>query len=384
MQTFFRSVSYVPILKWKSGERRALATMPKRQRGRMVPLFLMPPSGDFDHDAKRRLNPSEHVKFFATRLRNCGHPLVFVDAINVDDDVHRSGLTGHPLTELLEQARTAEAFACPATTMNRSPEYQEAVRKFAERDVNLPICIRVTPLDIGSTEFAANLLSLLEQFGCGPRRVVLVLDFSTLGMLKAEEVGPFAEVLEQRLYSLPHALGWLKIVTAFTSFPNPLNVKTDETKLFPRTDWMVFNRLIERVPDLIQSVAFGDYALDSSPFEVIKGRPVPSAQIRYTTSTDYLVVKGKQAKKPVGYKAIYPVAKLVAGREEFVGPSFSEGDAFINRLAQPEPMTGTGNASTWRWAATDHHFAHVLRDLRVLAGEVEEAPVEPVFQTQLF
>jgi hypothetical protein len=119
-------------------------------------------------------------------------------------------------------------------------------------------------------------------------------------------------------------------------------------------------------------VAYGDYGIDSAPFKKTSGRATPSAHLRYTTPSDYLIVKGQQAKKPVGFGAIYPVADSLVGRDEFMGAAFSDGDAFVSRLAARNPETTTGSASTWRWAATDHHINRVLSDLTLLAGQREE------------
>jgi len=389
MPSLLRSVSYVPILKWKTGERLALSTLRGPLRGLLTPLFLMPPSGDFDHEKGRCLTPLEHIKLFGSRLYKAwGRVPVFVDAIGIDDETHRQGLTVHPLTELLEQARTARALACPATRINRTPEYQEAVLRFVERHPHLPICVRVNPLDdMESASFAADLLTLLDRLGCGPDRVLLVLDFEEMGAPKAHEVDPLAEVVANRFYQAFELAPWLKVVVAITSFPTAPKMKPGEVKRFPRTDWLTYCRLIEREPDLLQTVAFGDYAIDSAPFGKVKARARPSAHLRYTTPGDYLIVKGQQVKKPVGYEAIYPVADTLAGRDEFMGPAFSDGDAFVSRLAARDADITTGNASTWRWAGTDHHFAQVLGDLRVLAGherEDEEAASEISVQVALF
>lgn len=240
---------------------------------------------------------------------------------------------------------------------------------------------------MGKDSFADRLLELLNYLRCGPDRVVLMVDFAKEGGLKAHEVEPFvAEVLEERLYNLPSLFRWLKVVATFTSFPTVLQMKPGETKLFPRTDWMTYRRLIEREPDLLRTIAFGDYAIDSAPFEKLIGPVIPSAHLRYTTPDSYLIVKGHQAKKPVGYAEIYPVADTLAGRDEFMGASFSDGDGFVSRLALRGSETTPGNAWKWRWAGTDHHFACVLGDLRVVAGrepESERAPSDVGFQASL-
>ena len=377
MLNLLRSASYLPILKWKAGERHALSTLRGPLRSRLVPLFLMPPSGDFDHEKQRRLTPLEHIRLFGKRLHDAwGRSPMFVDAIGIDDDAHREGLTVHPLTELLGRAHAARALACPVTALDRSPEYQEAVRRFVAHQSDLPICVRVTPLNMESGTFAADLLALLAGLGLGPDRVMLVLDFASMGSLKAHEIEPFAEVLEEIIYNLPSLFEWLKVVVAFTSFPTELKIKPNEVKLFPRTDWLTYNRLIEREPELLDKVAFGDYAVDSAPFSKSSTHAIPSAQLRYTTPGHYLVVKGLQAKKPIGYGAIYPVAGTLVARGEYQGAAFSDGDAFINRLAVRDAGTTTGNASTWRWAGTDHHFAQVGGELSVLTGRGQNERID--------
>ena len=185
MLTFLRSVSYVPVIKWKAGERLALSTLRGPLRNQLVPLFLIPPAGDYDHEKERRLTPSEHIRLFGKRLYDAwGRSLVFVDAMGVDDEVHREGLTVHPLTALLGRAHAARALACPATTLDRSPEYQEAVRRFIVHYPDLPICVRVTPLSMDSSNFATDLLTLLRDLGQAQNRVMLVLDFASMGALK--------------------------------------------------------------------------------------------------------------------------------------------------------------------------------------------------------
>lgn len=385
MVALLNSLSYLAIVKWKAGERRALASLWASRRNDLTPLFEIPPSGDFDHEKQRPLTPLEHIRLFGKRLHEAwGRSLSFIDAMAVDDDTHKAGLLVHPLTELLERAQAARAIACPATSLKHSPDYQDAVRRFATHYTNLPIAIRVNPLDdMESETFAEDFANLLEYLGCTANRVVLVLDFASLGALKPREVESFVETVTERIYYAIELGPWLKVVTAFTSFPTLLKMKPNQVATFSRTDWEAYKLLMEREPALRQKIAYGDYGIDSSPFSKPSGPVAPSAQLRLSGKEDYLVVKGVQAKKPIGYAAIRPVAEIVVGRDEFVGPAFCEGDAFINRVRNEN--TATGNASTWRWACTDHHFARVLADLATLAGRkpVLAAAPEPL-QEELF
>jgi hypothetical protein len=130
--------------------------------------------------------------------------------------------------------------------IGRSREYQEAVRQFSARHPELPICIRATAVQIESDSFATDILALLDELNCSPERVVLVLDFASMGGLKPHEVEAFTEVSTERVYFALGLAPWLKIVAAFTSFPPVIKMKPGEVKLFPRTDWAAYRCLVER------------------------------------------------------------------------------------------------------------------------------------------
>src|SRR5262245_22642613 len=117
MLGLFDHTCHLSILKWKQGESTAVGTA-NGDRSRLIPLFEMPPAGNFDHERRRFLSPTEHIRLFGPRLRErWGQRPAFVDALMVDDEMHRKGLARHPLTELLERARLAKALAFPVTSL---------------------------------------------------------------------------------------------------------------------------------------------------------------------------------------------------------------------------------------------------------------------------
>lgn len=180
MIAMFPHTSFLAILKWKLGECSALSTA-RNVHGRLVVLFEMPAAGDFDHELQRPLTPTEHIRFFGRRLnKHWGQQPAFIDAKCIDDDLHKEGLTRHPLTELLEKARLARALAVPATSRHHSDSYQSAVRRFIQTSAALPICIRVASRDLDDSGFASDLISLLHALNCEPTKTLLVLDFKGL------------------------------------------------------------------------------------------------------------------------------------------------------------------------------------------------------------
>jgi hypothetical protein len=375
-----RHSDYLAVLKWKQGERNALLTY-RPGPSRLHVLFDIPPAGDFDHEAKRRLTPTEHIKMFGKRLRDAwGNRVAFIDAGMVDDELHKKGLSRHPLTVLIERARMAGAVACPCVSLSHSTEYRLAARRFVEWNPDLPICIRVEAEHLDTRDFQKNLLALLRVLKSDASRCFLVLDFKSLNTPTEDAVDEFVETLVDLIAELPAIHTWLGFAIVMSSFPIANKLKPGQVGEYPRNDLMAYRKLISNPRELLRTPMFGDYALDTSPMQKPERR-TPSAHFRYSTSKGYAIAKGTTVKKPHGYDAIYPVADLLASQSFFMGQNFSAGDRFIVGL-QRRPAA-KGNASTWRWASTDHHLTGNLKVISLLYGLEDAQPtraLEPAFR----
>jgi T4 beta protein len=375
----FRHTDFLAVLKWKQGERTALATF-RAGPGRLHVLFDMPPAGDFDHEKQRPLTPTEHIKMFGRRLQDAwGNRVAFVDAGCVDDDLHKEGLTRHPLTELLERARLAGALACPAVTLSHSDEYRRAVHRFVERNPEFPICVRVESSDLDRPTFQTDLKGMLRELQCEPSRCFLVLDFKTLSIPMDDFLDEFVEMLADRIAELPFVHNWMGFAVALSSFPASIKLKPGDVKEYPRSDLSLYEKLISNPKALLRTPMYGDYALDTSPVQKPQRR-TPSAHLRYSTATSYAVAKGTTVKKPYGYEAIYPVADLLTARPYFAGPTYSAGDAYISGLQQR--TASKGNAAKWRWASTDHHLTVNEDAIAAMYGIAKVAPAVTPEPTQ--
>jgi hypothetical protein len=380
----FGRARYLVALKWKQGEARAIGTARRPIKEDIIALFDMPPAGDFDHELGRVPEPTEHIKLFGPRLeKHCGSTPSFVDAVLVDDDRHSEGLARHPLTELLERGRLAGARPCPATSLDRSEAYQAAVLRFVRAHPEMPICLRLSPTQLERPTLASDVTTLLSKLECTANRVFLVLDLGGSG-LTASDALPLAELIADRVNELPMLNEWLNIAVLMTAFPEKIALKAGQSHRYERVEWTIFQSLWNMGDRLIRRPIYGDYALEY-PGRYVTGQAQPVAQFRYTTKAAYLVIKGLTTKKPNGYGVIRDVARQLVAEPEYQGANFSLGDAFVDQLARS--LGGSGNASTWRWAWTDHHLTTVWRDLRALAGlpldVAEEDQVLPIEQLSL-
>jgi hypothetical protein len=347
------------------GEARALSTVALRVQRNTVALFDVPPAGDFDHELGRTPEPTEHIKLFGPRLaKYWGARPTFVDAALIDDERHREGLASHPLTELLERGRLEGARPCPVVGLGRSTEYMAAVARFVANHELLPICVRITATELESPSLAAERSALLSALGCETRRAYLVVDFGARH-LDDDDLPAFSELLANRINELPALHEWLNFSVLMTGYPEKDGLRAGQSARFRRIEWVVFQALWNMGSRLLRHPTYADYALEY-PGRYSTGQASPVAQLRYTTGNDTLVLKGMTTKKPNGYGVIREVAVRLSDEDAFLGPLFSRGDQFMDELARS--IGRTGNASTWRWAWTDHHLTMVWRDLRILAG----------------
>ena len=351
------SAIYMPQLKWKFGELKAIGTAVGASSGRLLPLFVIPPAGAFDQLEGRTLGTAEYIRSFGAKLAGHwrGGP-VFVDGNLIDDERHSSSVGQHALTELLERARLAHVVACPVTTMSRSPSYQDAVRRFRKHNPGWPICIRLSlsETDVLATESRVD--SLLKQFDAISSETVLLLDAGPIFVPDADQL---ANVIIDTLAPLGRQK-FAKVFWGATTFPEKHGLKAGEIGRWKRSDWAVYERLLSRAGELAVLPMFSDYGLEyPAHYKPIQISPV--AHLRYSSAKDYLMVRGTSTKKPNGYEAIFPVAGKLAELTEFQGSSYSIGNSYVAGLATGAGKTG--HAGMWRWAATDHHLSLVLNTL---------------------
>ncbi len=355
---------YNPIVYWKQGEYKGLSTLPTRVKNRIIPIFQIPPMGTYDHEEGKIEEPSDHIRTFGKRVEsNWAGRLAFLDASHVDNQEYKNVCGGNaPLTALLERTRngnTTNLFA-PATRLDYTEEYQQAVRNFYNRHKNMPLCFRLPIEHVASLENNQKFSNLITTLNIDLSQIFLVLEAEHLEL---NEYSAIAEMLIESVNSLPYLYDWGKLSISLNSFPSQLTISPGEVGSFARNDWKVFSLLSKHYNDksLLRLPMFSDYGI-GSPSLPLSARVSPSAQIRYTTYENYEVFKGANTKK-AGYEEIYKVTNKLIEDERFYGEEYSNGDKLISQIAQ---KSSPGNAATWKEIGFNHHFTVVDEQLRNL------------------
>jgi hypothetical protein len=359
------NTAYMPKIPWKKGERDAFKTTRPIVNDLTIPIFIIPPAGDFDHDLGKILAPADHVKLFGKKLYEArGKRPAFIDAVYLDDERHKIDPANHPLTALIERALIAGAIAWPLTSIGRSDDYQEAVAKAHLRH-QMPVAMQLSLADLQSASLNEKLTSLCNQVSCDAGDAVLVID---VGPIFVPDESQFVESLIPILNDLPRIYDWHEVVLSATSLADLQKVKINEEKVVRRREWIIYKKLVERRSELYRLPIFSDYGVEY--VKDLRPRKVrPSAKLNYTRLDDYYFAKGENV-KTAGYAAIFPVAQKIAACSGFMGVNFSMGDASIVEIASRS--RGPGIAPTWKWAAFDHHLAMVGLPVAKLLGRVVE------------
>lgn len=370
----FTHTHYVPILKGKLGEFNALKTLYQQDKAALTPLIeVVQVDWDYDEDAPKK---SEADHLLATRdkmVKSWGttRPL-FVDlgaadlsAVTIGDTQQR-----HPYTFFFDIARAAGLLAIPVIPLSPDLATLAAVQQICAVD-RRGVMVRIERDHIIGSLLTSMLAALPRVLGLAPGQIDIVLDLEE--MTSSAQAGHLMG-LPYLLPNLPHLHAWRTFTLAGCAFPENLSgfaIGTIDT--IPRVEWQLWTGLIGRLPQDARVPTFSDYAVAAVDLPDVDMRFVdPRNNIRYTTTNDWLLVRGQSNKRKRGLTNPQ-LCSLLMGHPAFCGAAFSEGDKYIVGCATGQ--TGPGNMTTWRQVGTNHHLTFVVRQIANLF--VPSAPAAP-------
>lgn len=323
---------YVPVLKGKQGEYVALEQCGHLERAWSVPLI------EYVHG-------NRPVEYHAERIgRAWGTNPFYWDFRLVDDDDE----TAVPLLqEGFGEARKNGSNAVPVTGLDRSDAYQHTIATIMNED-GRGMCLRISPDYLPLQQDQVD--QLLSSLDGSPQSTDLLID---LGDIFNQTPGLLTISCVNALQSTPHIADWRSLIIASGAYPSDASqFASNSVSTTPRNDWLLWTNLsAATVP---RRPSFGDYGgrnpalLDLDPAIIRR-----SANIRYTTSTDWLVLKGGQIRTQ-GSGQYHQLCQSLIARPEYSGPTFSWGDQYIQECANQ--TNGPGNAQTWVQVPLSHHL----------------------------
>lgn len=342
---------YVPIMKAKRGEVHALALLTPHLLEHITPLFEMPfASSHSDKSGEDQvLTNVMHIS------RKCpqGRRVLF-DFGLLSPQRKLGGLD--PSVYAQREWSAEGIWAVFVGGLGRSGEFNQGFRR-ATLAGDRGAALRLLDDDFGREDLYSDIDAWLRMIDLKPERVDLVID---LGEIEERSANRTAIALRGITMSVPYLEQWRSFTVASTSFPNTSSIATNPNlgSATRRADWDAYRSLMKGPSKPIRLPDFGDYAV-STP-ELVDFNPrlmQPGETLRYTTDTEYIIIKGGGFRSHGG-EMFRQICEVFVERPEFeAGASWA--DRKIEAIANGEDSSG--NPETWRRIATNRHLTVATR-----------------------
>lgn len=345
---------YMPVLKVKRGEKKALQAIAPALQRQIIPLMEI-----VERRAEKTPTISQHLKTafrdFELSVRPYGRFLLDTREIATDGPAAAA--------DVYQRAATAGMRFTPVTGVSRSADVTAALSHRTNG-----IAVRLTRAEFEEGNLARDLRAFLFHHGLVPEEVDLVVDLGAVEELIAEGI---AKLTQEFLAAIPDQSRWRTLTVTACAFPISMRaVDRHGSEIVERGEWRAWRdslyptrRSASRLP------TYGDCAIQHPKgVEGFDPRTMQvSAAVRYTLPDDWLLIKGESTRSVAAVEQFPRLAKrLVYGdlRAHFAGEKHCSGCKGIKAAADGTPRLGSAEA--WRRLGTIHHITMVMDGLASL------------------
>lgn len=346
---------YVPLLKGKEGEFAAIEALSPEVKSQIIPFIEVPPI-PYDYINERDARTlGDHLEPLPGRLSRVFGERSFY--LSVPPQLDEETVEGQcPLGLLLDKCAGQRLRPIPVLTTLSSERALDAARRCFEGSEK-ELCIRLDADDLDEEDNPEEQIARVLR-GAGfhdARNVDVLVDLGDLGGdLKRSRL-----IARSVINQVPRLTEWRRLILAGASFPEDLSdVSAASTTSLTRQEWLLWLSLRSKPGNAPRADwIFADYAVSSPVLRDLDPRLMRmSANIRYTTSDGWLIVKGRNVRQ-YGFSQFNDLCRVLVERPEYCGRDYSWGDRFIADCALGS--AGPGNATTWRKVGVNHHLTLV-------------------------
>lgn len=365
-----KKVIYVPALRMKRGELEGLFWLREDVSDCIIPLLIVPP-------AKERSSSSQESLFVAEKsIPDVGGILskywvnrkVFVDP-RVLFKEYGADAAVNWLSELFNRAWRLGVHAIPCSSLTTLEEVGAGAFKTAILDGDgVKFCLLIPSADMADLSIGTRVRDMLQSLGLKPSECAVVTDFTDADLSEPSFVAP---IVQNALEQLQNIGQWQMVIFLGTHYPEKNPAEPGQTFSCARNEWNAWTQAVRFDPSTAEQMVFGDFAADSAKIDFKTGRAQPIRHVRYTTATEWLVVRGEA--EGSDYEVMKDVFERIVTSERFAGAGFSNADAYIYDVARNN-ASSAGNATTWRQVNTAHHITQVVADI----AAVRKIPISKI------
>lgn len=345
-----KQFTYFPILRWKRGEQIATRKLVLADREPMLPIAKVQTLEAGGEQPKLRTQ----IEQAAARTVPIGIDLC--DALKPTV----------PLSVLARLTASFQANGLQAWPVVHAADALLDLPGLAQFKGQPALILRVDPHHALLATTTSLVATVRKACSRALTKLYVVLDLNAIGEI---DLGALVGLLEPFAHDLLLTNEVTQVAAVGGSFPYTLGgFKIGVGNRLQRKELAIW-KLLRKKPGC-QAVAFGDYCVTNpKPLEDIDPRAMnPSAAIRYTLQDAWWLLRasGVRTKGKGGMGQYNDLCRLLIASTNYSGPTFSFGDQQYEVHAQTR--ASSGNLTTWRRDATNHHLVYTVRQL--LAGHV--------------
>jgi Beta protein len=351
---------YLPILKAKTGELKALAILDVFTKDHIFPLLEVTP---MEWDPTYKTKPKtieEHLDKFSKKVSQCWA----FNACLIDTSLIGDRMSGELscIEYIFDKLYTSGMFgskALPTFEVGSPENIIIGVKNITAIYKIEQAGLRITLDGLTNPAFKVLVDQALEKTGFTPESIHLVLDLKEPNLSQTED---YSDAIVAAMEDFPYLSQWKSFTICGGAFPSSSDLYKNEN-IVPRYDWKLFGAIRSKLKKetYYRDLNYGDYAIVYPVYFEFNNRFMsPSVSIKYTIDDDWLVIKGDSVKKS-GTGQYLTQAKQVVQSQYFLGRDYSKGDLHIDNCAKGR--IGAGSPTIWNWVANNHHFTKVVSDL---------------------
>ena len=349
---------YIPILRPKAGELKALKELSKSTINKINPFF------DFHKPPliKSERKPfDEHIENICNKLINHwpARKLLFFDLYFIDLK-KRMKDSSHPLSWICQFFREKGYQFIPTIGTERDGDYAFALRSEIQKGLKNGICIRLLNDDLEMPEETFNQVQvILENLGISSSKCHLLVDFKYIETSKLKS--SIESLTELRNYT--DFSKWNSLIVSGSGFPqNMSNISSNTIEKIPRVELKLWKLTKELYPLLGTRPLYSDYCIVSPETPDVDPKKIrPVGKIRYATKDSWVIFRGNGLHKYDRYKQYFRLAKKVVRHRCYLGSKTSWGDNHYKECSKRN--TSCGNLTTWIKVDTNHHLTIVAKQI---------------------
>ncbi len=272
---------YVPIMRWKRGEKIGLKNVLASSKARVFPIFEL---------------ESDQFKLKAATSRQSAlsaAEVVVKDVIECWGTSAPFGLffkSAHSLTEIATVARSNNLKMIPVTTLHAPPSYQSAIIAIQNID-RRGIVLRISLND------AATVSTWMPSWPLHPSKIDLIIDIAD----QVSVVNGLGVIVDNLFKGLHKNYQWRSVTLSGTSMPQNFTGYVSGVHVIERLEFDLWQRLC--AVGLASQLDYGDYTSTSiapAPSSIAWGYPI---NVRYTIGRTFLICRGVRTVGSTGIPA---------------------------------------------------------------------------------